>query len=199
MTDRGPLREREEERVEDRRVREETSHEMMDHGEDRREETRVVEEPGHATSERVTHDRAEEQRRQFFKIRQLVWTLMGILLGFLGLRFVLMLLGANAQAPFAAFIYGVTDLFVAPFQGLLGDPQFNGMVLETTTLVAIAVYALFTWGVLRLLWVAGYRTEARTVSRTTREEYPADDELATRRDRRRRDDRGDDGHNGRRR
>lgn len=194
MTDQRPPRERDDERIEEERVREERSYETMEHGEDRRKETRVTEEPGRATRESVTHDRAEEQRRQFFKIRQFIWTLMGILLAFLGLRFVLLLLGANPEAPFAAFVYGATDLFVAPFQGLFGEPQFNGMVFEGSTLIAIVVYALFTWAILKLLWVAGYRTSSYRVSRSTREEYPPEDEPVTRRERRRRDD----DHNGRR-
>jgi hypothetical protein len=46
------------------------------------------------------------------------------------------------------------------------------MVLEATTLVAMAVYALVFWGVVYVIRIAVDRPNARTVSRSTREISP---------------------------
>jgi YggT family protein len=146
-------------------------------GVERREEQRLIEEPGYVVSERVTHDLAAERRLRFYRVSQIVWTLLGILEVFLGLRFGLKLIGANPEAGFANLIYGVTEPFVAPFGGLVGTPQFNNLIFETTTLIGMAVYALFTWILVRLLYLVADRTSARTVVRSVREEFPQDDDL----------------------
>jgi YggT family protein len=155
-----------------------------EHDVDRREETRITEEPGYVVRERVVHDHAAERRLRIHRTTQLIWTFVSILLIILGLRFVLRLIGANPQAPFSAFLYGLTSLFLAPFAALFAEPQLNGMVFETTTLIAMGVYALFTWVVVRLIGVLAYRTGARTMMRTTHEEASVEDELGPRHDER---------------
>ena len=49
---------------------------------------------------------------QFVRV---MWYLLGVLEALMAIRFLLALLGANANNGFAALIYGVTGLFVAPF------------------------------------------------------------------------------------
>ena len=49
---------------------------------------------------------------------RVVYLVGGVLLAVLGLRFLLMLLGANSGAGFADFIYTVSHPFVSPFFGL---------------------------------------------------------------------------------
>lgn len=74
---------------------------------------------------------------------RVVYLIGGILLALLGLRFLLMLLGANSSAGFANFIYGVTHPFVSPFFGLFNyKEQFGASRFEFETLIAIAVYAI---------------------------------------------------------
>jgi hypothetical protein len=90
----------------------------------------------------------------------------------LGLRFLLKLIAANAESGFAVFIYGITGLFVAPFRALVGTPTSGGTILEVTTLIAMGVYALFFWVVVRVLQVAADRPSARTVTRSVHEQTP---------------------------
>ncbi len=73
----------------------------------------------------------------------------GILISLLLLRVVLSLIGANEANAFASFIYGLTDLFVAPFRGLLQTGEFQAGVsrFEFETLVAALVYTLLGWGI----------------------------------------------------
>jgi hypothetical protein len=101
-----------------------------------------------------------------FRIQQVVYLLFGILEGLLGIRFVLGLLGANPAAGFAQFVYGVTGPFIAPFVGLFGQPRYQGSVFDFNSLVAILVYALIAWVVVKVVWMtmADSRTGVRTTS-----------------------------------
>jgi uncharacterized membrane protein len=139
---------------------------------DRRAETVVTQQPGYAATEQVTRDVAQERRLWSFQLNRIIYTVLGILEILLGLRFVLKLLAADAAAGFAGFIYGITGLFVAPFDALFGTPTAGGAILETNTLVAMLVYALLFWIVVRVILIATDRPTARTVTRSTHEQTP---------------------------
>jgi hypothetical protein len=139
---------------------------------DRREETVVTQQPGYATTEQTVRDVAAERRMTIFQVTRLIWTLLAVLEIMLGLRFLLKLMGANAASGFGGLVYGSTALFVAPFTGLLSFWSSGAMVLEVTTLVAMAIYALVFWGGVRVLGMVMERGSARTVTRTTREQTP---------------------------
>lgn len=97
--------------------------------------------------------RAQDRRQTLAKATQIIWLLTGILEALIGIRFLLKLLGANPQAGFAQFIYGITAVFLAPFIALFPSPSAAGSVLELSSLVAMLVYALAAWGVVRVMWV----------------------------------------------
>ena len=141
-------------------------------GVDQRDETVTKQQPGYATSEQVTRDVAAERRLGWFQVSRIVGTLLVILEILLGIRFVLHLIAANPNSGFAVFIYGITGMFVAPFKTLIGTPTSGGTTLEVTTLIAMAVYALFVWVVIRVLSIVADRPSARTVTRSTREQLP---------------------------
>jgi uncharacterized membrane protein len=139
---------------------------------DRREETVVTHQPGYAATERVTHDVAAERRLRFHQIVRIIWTVVGVLQILLGVRFVLKLIAANPEAGFAALMYGITGPFVAPFAALVGTPTSGGVILEVTTLIAMAIYALLFWVIVRVLLVAADRPSAQTVTRSVHEQTP---------------------------
>ena len=139
---------------------------------DRRAETVVTQQPGYAATEQVTLDVAAERRLKFLLIDRIIYTLLGILEILLGLQFVLKLIGANPDSGFSVFIYGITGLFLAPFEAIVGTPAYKGSSFEFTTLIAMAVYALFVWILVRIIEVAASRTTARTVTRSTHEQNP---------------------------
>ena len=139
---------------------------------DRREQTVTTQEPGYASTEQVTCDVAAERRQGTNQINQIMYTILGILEIGLGLRLVLKVIAANASSGFADFIYGITAPFIAPFAGLVGTPTSGGTILEITTLIAMAVYALLFWIILQVLAIATARPSARSVSRTTNEQTP---------------------------
>jgi YggT family protein len=143
-------------------------------GVDRRDVTVVTQQPGYASTEQVTRDVAAERRLGWFQVTRIIWTILGVVEILLGLRFILKLIAANANSGFAVFIYGITKPFVAPFALLVGTPTSGGTILEVTTLIAMAVYALFVWVVARVIQVAADRPSARTVTRSVREQTPSD-------------------------
>jgi cation transport ATPase len=82
------------------------------------------------------HEQGRELRLATFKATQLIWLLVGILEAVIGLRVVFKLIGVNAANSFAAFLYNVTGLFVAPFASLTRAPAAAGMVFEFSSLIA---------------------------------------------------------------
>jgi YggT family protein len=87
------------------------------------------------------------------RVSGLIWLAFGILDGLIGLRFLLKLMAANPNNPFAAFIYIVTEPALWIFRGLTATPAFQGIEIEFFDLVAIGVYALLGWVIIRVLWL----------------------------------------------
>ena len=125
-------------------------------------------------SEAVISDPYARRRGIASKVSQAIYLIFGIVESVLVIRFVLKLLGANPEAGFASFIYRISTPLVAPFVGLFGAPQMNGMVLELETVVAIVVYGLIAWGLAKLAWLllgetrSAVRTSSRTVDTDSR-------------------------------
>jgi YggT family protein len=139
---------------------------------DRREETVVTQQPGYATTEQTVRDVAAERRMRTYQVTRIIWGVLALLEIMLGLRFLLKLIGANGASGFGTLVYGSTELFVAPFTGLLSFWSSGALILEVTTLVAMGIYALLFWGAVRVLGMVMERTGARTVTRSTREVTP---------------------------
>ena len=139
---------------------------------DRRAETVVTQQPGFAATEQVTRDVAAERRLGVFRINRIMYTVLGLLEILLGLRFILKLIAANPDSGFTVFIYGITGVFMAPFNAIMGTPTFGGSSFEVNTLIAMGVYALIFWVLVRVIQIAADRPTARTVTRSTREQTP---------------------------
>ena len=101
--------------------------------------------------------RSREQRVFSFKLIELIWLFFGAVEGLIGLRILLKLVAADPNNPFATFIYSVSDVFLWPFRGLTATPSAGGYVLELPAFVALLVYALLAWGIVRLVWILLYR------------------------------------------
>jgi hypothetical protein len=134
---------------------------------------RVVTPPPAAAVDQMqatAYDPYAGRRRASNKLVQGIWLLFGIVEGLLAIRFILKLLGANEAAGFANFIYSASGPFVAPFNNLFGNPGTGGSVLELNTIVAIVVYMLVAWLVVKVVWLlAGEsRSATRTVTNATR-------------------------------
>ena len=88
----------------------------------------------------------------------LVYFVLGVLEILLVFRLVLKLMGANASNAFVDGIYGITGIFIRPFEGIFHRGLTQGIettsVFEPATLVAIIVYAALAWGIVKLLQIA---------------------------------------------
>lgn len=125
-----------------------------------------------AVREDVTIDHVVERRAMLDRVSQIIWFVAGLLEAALGLRIVFRLLEANEASGFVRFIYGLTDPFVAPFSGIFADPGADGAVLDTAAVVAMIIYALATWALVRLIWLLFDRPE--TGARRSVSQYHSD-------------------------
>ena len=105
----------------------------------------VVGDPAYVAAPRVSIDRS---LNQFLRN---TWFALGLLEAALAFRFGLALLGANPRNEFASAVYGLTYPFVAPFRTLFPSPITEGSVLETYTLVAMLMYLLLWWLVIKII------------------------------------------------
>lgn len=96
--------------------------------------------------------------KPIFRGTQVVWYLLALLEVLLAFRFILKATAANASAGFANFIYSITWPFTQPFAAVFGKTQVAGSVIEWTTLLAMAVYLIVAWGIIKLFLMS------RTVS-----------------------------------
>jgi len=98
-------------------------------------------------------------------LSRVVMFVFGVIEVFIAVRFVLKLLGANAEAGFVKFVYAVSDVFMAPFNAIFSTQSVSGATVEWSALVAIAVYALIAWGLVALIRAVSPRRHSETVER----------------------------------
>lgn len=95
----------------------------------------------------------------------LVYFFFGVLEILLGFRFILMLTGANPGSAFVNLIYSITRIFILPFEGIFQKGVTQGgeitSVFEPSTLVAIIVYVVLAWGIVKLIRIlSGENTQS---------------------------------------
>ena len=97
----------------------------------------------------------EREATSFQTIEYLVYFFFGALEILLVFRFILKLAGASLSSSFVGFIYGFSGIFVAPFAGIFHRGFSQGVettsVFEPSTLIAILVYAVLAWGIVKLI------------------------------------------------
>ncbi len=90
--------------------------------------------------------------------RKIVYYILGVFEVLLAFRLIFKLLGANPQSPFVSFIYSVTQAFLIPFNGIFRSAVTRGIeaqsVLEPTTIIAMIVYAIIAWGIVKLIEIS---------------------------------------------
>jgi len=88
---------------------------------------------------------------------RVVYYIFGILEALLAFRLVFKLAGASQGSIFVRFIYGITRIFILPFEGIFRRGVAQGVettsILEPSTIVALIVYLLLAWGIVKLIRV----------------------------------------------
>lgn len=68
---------------------------------------------------------------------------LAVVEGFLGLRFLLKMFGANANTGFVDWVYEMSAVLLEPFRGIFPAKVFeNRYVFEFSTLFAMLIYAI---------------------------------------------------------
>jgi hypothetical protein len=98
-------------------------------------------------------DTAEATRSQ--TAEYLIYFAFGLLESLLAFRLILKLTGASVSSSFVSAIYGLTGIFILPFEGIFNrwfaQGVGTGAVLEPSTLVAIFTYIFLGWGIVKLV------------------------------------------------
>lgn len=94
-----------------------------------------------------------QTKKAIFRTYQVIWYILGIIEVLLAFRILLKLLGANAQSGFTSLIYAVSNPFALPFAGILGITGISNMVIEWSTLIAMAVYAIVAYGIVAIFQI----------------------------------------------
>ena len=91
--------------------------------------------------------------KPLYRVTQIIWYILGIIEVLLAFRFILKLFGANPAADFSGIVYNATQIFAAPFLNVFRITEIAGSVFEWTTLLAMFVYWLLAFGIVKLLLI----------------------------------------------
>jgi len=97
----------------------------------------------------ISEGAAIQEKKVIFRAYQIIWYVLGILETLLIFRFVLKLTAANPSSPFSILVYGLTYPFILPFRWLYSTPSFEGSQVEWHTIIAMFVYFLASWFLIR--------------------------------------------------
>lgn len=108
-------------------------------------------------------------KKKLFHAYRIVWYLFGFIEIVLAFRFVLKILGANPDAGFTNFVYGLSAPFAGPFANIFKASATEGVettsFFEWSTIVAAFVYLVITWGVIKIFKL-GKPTDPREIVST---------------------------------
>lgn len=92
--------------------------------------------------------------KSLYKGTQIVWYILGILEILLMFRLILKLLAANPLAGFSSFVYTVSYPLAVPFLNVFRVTRVDGSIFEWTTILAMLVYWLIAWGIVKLFFMS---------------------------------------------
>lgn len=91
----------------------------------------------------------------FQTIEYIIYFIFGIIDVLLVSRIILKLFGASTSSGFVNLIYDLTRPLILPFEGIFsrGSAQIleNTSIFEPATFVAILVFAVLAWGIVKLI------------------------------------------------
>lgn len=84
-----------------------------------------------------------------------VWYIYGFIAIMLALRFIMKLASANPANGFVKFIYDIAVIFLLPFSTIFKTSAVQSgairSIFELSIIVAILIYGLIAWGIVKLL------------------------------------------------
>ena len=94
------------------------------------------------------------------KTTSIIYYVLNVIEIILALRLVFRLLGANPASPIVNFLYTISAPLVAPFVGIFRQPVTGTSVLEVSTIIAMVIYALLVYLIIKLFRISTRRTVA---------------------------------------
>ena len=90
-----------------------------------------------------------------FTVKRIIYFILGVIEVLLAMRLVFKLLGANPGSNFVSYLYTISQGLLVPFHAIFRSAVTQGIettaVLEPSTIIAMAVYALIAWGFVKLI------------------------------------------------
>jgi len=123
-------------------------------------ETVTQQTPGGAST--ISATSAQDTQTQ--TIVNVIYFISGVIEVTLLFRFLLKVSGANPGSIFVSLIYGFTQFLTLPFTSIFSAATSTGVevrsVFEPATLIAMLVYAVVAWGIVKLVAIlAGQSNE----------------------------------------
>jgi len=116
------------------------------------------------TSDSVVNVSPTKEATNSQTVEYVVYFFFGVIEVLLAFRLILKLMGASVSSFFVRFIYSVTGIFILPFEGIFRRGFAQGVettsVLEPSTLVAIIVYVVLAWGIVKLVRISSGEKQA---------------------------------------
>ena len=91
-----------------------------------------------------------QKKKVIFRAYQIIWYILGVVEILLVFRILFKALGANPTG-FVSFIYNLSDPLALPFAGIFQITVAKTNLIEWSTFVAMAVYAIVAYGVVKLI------------------------------------------------
>ena len=119
---------------------------------ERHEEVKVERGDGFERRQRVVAFEPSTRVILVSRISKFIWLLAGIIDVLITFRFILKMIAANPNNGFANFIFGLTNMLVSPFLGLVNTPVgADGSTVEIGSLFAIVFYTIVAAIIVQLL------------------------------------------------
>jgi uncharacterized protein YggT (Ycf19 family) len=115
-----------------------------------KQRTRIVRSGQSVQRQRVVEYTPTTRSIVVSRISQLLWLVAAIIISLIAVRFALKLIAANPANGFVSFIMSVTDVLVAPFNGITTAPTAGTAQIDVAALIAVVVYLLVTWVIVTL-------------------------------------------------
>ncbi|QQS21409.1 MAG: YggT family protein [Candidatus Moraniibacteriota bacterium] len=97
------------------------------------------------------------------RMGRIVYYIVGVIEVLLAFRLVFQLLGASLKSGFVQFIYSLSGVFNLPFSGIFSRATTKGVetvaVFDPSTIIAMIVYAILAWGIVKLLVISAQRPD----------------------------------------
>lgn len=119
---------------------------------ERREHIETVRDGDYAQRRKVVEYAPQTRQVIVSRVNKFIWLMTAVITGLLMFRFVLKLIAANAANTFVDLMYKITDVMVAPFNGIIASPATSGgSIVDTAALFAMVVYVLVAWVLVMLI------------------------------------------------